>query len=86
MNEYQKEVFSNLILLREKLEIYLQTPKKLEIYAESFEKFFEAGNCNEIKFKATWSCWAFFGGYFFFLYRKDYKKALIFSVILYAVI
>ncbi|PSM53254.1 DUF2628 domain-containing membrane protein [Campylobacter blaseri] len=81
MNEHQKEVFSNPALLREKLGIYLQTPEKVEIYAESFEKFFEAGNRNEIKFKATWSWWALFGGLFFYLYRKDYKMAIIYFIL-----
>ena len=41
MNDYVKSVFSDPVRLREKLEIYLHTPQKVEIYAKAAEKFFK---------------------------------------------
>ncbi|QKF92909.1 DUF2628 domain-containing protein [Campylobacter sp. CCUG 57310] len=72
MTEYQKKVFSDPILLRQKLEIYLQKPEKVEIYAKACESFFENGNKEELSYAITWSWWGFFGTIFFFAYRKNY--------------
>lgn len=76
MTEYSKGVFSDPKLLREKLMLFLGTPEKVEIYAQSCEKFFIAGAKQGLKFSATWSWWAFLAGFWFFLYRKDYLVAL----------
>ncbi len=56
ITEQTKAVFfENPQLLREKLLDYLQTPEKVEIYAQAAEKFFAAGNGQKIKVKPTWS-------------------------------
>ncbi|EAU01297.1 MULTISPECIES: DUF2628 domain-containing protein [Campylobacter] len=75
LSEYQKQILSDPKTLREKLEIYLQTPEKVEIYASACEKFLDP-QANEFTFKATWSWWAFFATLFFFLYRKAYTAML----------
>lgn len=49
MTEQTKAVFSDPKLLREKLNEFLQTPEKVEIYAQAAEKFFVAGNGQKIK-------------------------------------
>ncbi|WP_283240525.1 hypothetical protein [Campylobacter curvus] len=41
LSEYQKQILSDPKTLREKLEIYLQTPEKVEIYASACEKFLD---------------------------------------------
>jgi len=43
MTDYAREILSDGKLLRQKLEIFLQTPSKVEIYARACEKFFAAG-------------------------------------------
>lgn len=75
MTDYAREILSDGKLLRQKLEIFLQTPSKVEIYARACEKFFAAGKRRELNYVSTWSWWAFFGTLFFFLYRKEYKIA-----------
>lgn len=75
MTDYAREILSDGKLLRQKLEIFLQTPSKVEIYARACEKFFAAGKQRELNYVSTWSWWAFFGTLFFFLYRKEYKIA-----------
>ena len=55
ITEQTKAVFENPQLLREKLLDYLQTPEKVEIYAQVAEKFFATGNGQKIKAKPTWS-------------------------------
>lgn len=55
MTEQTKAVFENPQLLREKLLAYLQTPEKVEIYAQAAEKFFNAGYRMSLKFTPTWS-------------------------------
>ncbi len=79
MTQESQKVFSNPELLRKKLEIYLQTPKKVELYARAAEKFF--ANNEELKFKLTWSWWAFFGQCWFFFFRKEYTLgAILFAI------
>ncbi|WP_018136230.1 hypothetical protein [Campylobacter curvus] len=41
LSEYQKQILSDPKTLREKLEIYLQTPEKVEIYASACENFLD---------------------------------------------
>ena len=72
MTEQTRAVFENPELLREKLSIFLGTPKKVEIYAKAAEKFFSAGGRQELEYTNTWSWWGFFGAPWFFLYRKSY--------------
>lgn len=74
LNRYAIKVFSNDELLREKLDLYIQTPKKLDLYFEAAKKFFEAGEYKSIKYVPTWSWWAFFNGSLFFYYRKLYSQ------------
>ena len=75
MTDYAREILSDGKLLRQKLEIFLQTPSKVEIYARAYEKFFAAGGRRELNYASTWSWWGFFGTLFFFLYRREYKFA-----------
>lgn len=83
MTDYAREILSDGKLLRQKLEIFLQTPNKVEIYARACEKFFAAGKQRELNYASTWSWWGFFGTLFFFLYRKEYKiAAALFAVVL----
>ena len=83
MTDYAREILSDGKLLRQKLEIFLQTPSKVEIYARACEKFFAAGKRRELNYVSTWSWWGFFGTLFFFLYRKEYKiAAALFAVVL----
>ena len=77
MTDYAREILSDGKLLRQKLEIFLQTPSKVEIYARACEKFFAAGKQRELNYVSTWSWWGFFGTLFFFLYRKEYKFAVM---------
>lgn len=82
MTDYAREILSDGKLLRQKLEIFLQTPSKVEIYARTCEKFFGAGKQRELTYVSTWSWWAFFGTLFFFLCRKEYKiAAALFAVV-----
>ncbi len=82
MTDYAREILSDGKLLRQKLEFFLQTPSKFEIYARACEKFFAAGKQRELNYVSTWSWWAFFGTLFFFLYRKEYKiAAALFAVV-----
>ncbi|WP_299084173.1 hypothetical protein [uncultured Campylobacter sp.] len=60
MTDYAREILSDGKLLRQKLEIFLQTPSKVEIYARACEKFFAAGKQRELTYVSTWSWWAFF--------------------------
>ncbi|MBF0985177.1 MAG: DUF2628 domain-containing protein, partial [Campylobacter sp.] len=82
MTDYAREILSDGKLLRQKLEIFLQTPNKVEIYARACEKFFAAGKQRELTYVSTWSWWAFFGTLFFFLYRREYKfAAMLFAFV-----
>lgn len=77
MTDYAKSVFSNPELLRQKLGLYLKTPDKVELYALAAEKFFRAGGGQMLKFEPTWSWWAFFFQWAFFMYRRDYKHTFL---------
>lgn len=81
MTQETKTVFSDPQLLRTRLEQYLQTPKKVELYARAAESFFAKGNNEELKFKLTWSWWAFFGQCWFFFFRKEYLFGAILFLI-----
>ena len=77
MTQKSKEIFADGNKLREKLGIYLQTPEKVEIYAQSAEAMFENADKNGISFVATWSWWGFFLNVLFCIYRKMYGVALL---------
>lgn len=53
MTDYAREILSDGKLLRQKLEIFLQTPNKVEIYARACEKFFAAGKQRELTYVST---------------------------------
>ncbi|MCI6641850.1 MULTISPECIES: DUF2628 domain-containing protein [Campylobacter] len=57
--------------------MYLKTPQKTMLYARAAEKFFYSSGKRYIKFQITWSWWAFFFTFWFFIYRKSYIAALI---------
>ncbi len=81
MTEYSKKIFSDKVLLREKMTIFLGDNSNLncvEDYARAAELFFATGLKNELKFAPTWSWWAFLGGFWFLLYRKCYAPAVLF--------
>jgi len=64
--------------LNELLESHLQKQEKVSV----FEPRVKANMVNGIPvFKATWSWWAFFGTWAFFLYRKMYLIAGIFFIL-----
>jgi len=70
--EIKEEEFNEL------LEAHLQKIEKVGVYAPKVK----ANMVNGIPvFKATWSWWAFFGGWAFFLYRKMYLMAGIFFIL-----
>ncbi|MGX3011514.1 hypothetical protein ACWIUD_08150 [Helicobacter sp. 23-1044] len=77
MTQKSREIFADGTRLREKLGIYLQTPQKVEIYAQSAEAMFEKGGRNGLAFVATWSWWGFFLHIFFCAYRKQYAMAVV---------
>ena len=77
MTQKSREIFADSKRLREKLGIYLQTPEKVEIYAQSAEAMFEKGGRSGLAFVATWSWWGFFLHIFFCMYRKQYGMALV---------
>lgn len=57
------------------LESHIQKPEKVFVYKPNVEANIVN---NEVVFKPTWSWWAFFGGWAFFLYRKMYLMAAVF--------
>ena len=77
MTQKSREIFADGKRLREKLGIYLQTPEKVEIYAQSAQAMFEKGGRNGLAFVATWSWWGFFFDIAFCIYRKRYIMALV---------
>lgn len=77
MTEKTKQIFADGAKLREKLGIYLQTPEKVEIYAQAAEKMFAKTGGTSIGFAPTWSWWGFFCGGLFFLYRKLYLFGIV---------
>lgn len=82
MTEQTRAVFENPQLLREKLLVYLQTPEKVEIYAQAAEKFFNTGGRISLKFTPTWSWWGFIGTIWFLFYRKLNMHGLGFFIAL----
>jgi len=60
------------------IEAFVNKPEKTFWYQNAFSKF----NVNGIDtMKWVWSWWAFFGGWAFLLYRKQYIPALVLFVI-----
>ncbi|WP_072679469.1 DUF2628 domain-containing protein [Arcobacter sp. LA11] len=64
--------------LRDLLSAHLQKENKVNIYYPRVDANLVNGKA---LFNATWSWWAFFGGWAFFLYRKMYLVAAIFFVL-----
>ena len=73
-NEYEKEMF----------EAYIETPAKFDWYRKAFDYF----DKREGKLSWYWNSWAFLGGFWYFLYRKQMKMAMIvlFALLIMAVI
>ncbi len=73
-NEYEKEMF----------EAYIETPAKFDWYHKAFDYF----DKREGKLSWYWNSWAFLGGFWYFLYRKQMKMAMIvlFALLIMAVI
>ncbi len=60
------------------LEAFVQKPEKVEWYRQAFSKF----DVNGVERMAwVWSWWAFFGGFWFLLYRKAYMPALALFIV-----
>lgn len=60
------------------LEAFVAKPEEVLWYKKSFAKF----NVNGMPvMKWNWSWWAFFGGWAFLMYRKQYKAAFILFII-----
>lgn len=60
------------------LEAFVNKPEKVLWYKQAFAKF----NVNGIdSMQWVWSWWAFFGGWAFLLYRKQYIPALVLFLI-----
>lgn len=57
MTEKTREICADKAKLREKLGIYLQTPEKVEIYAQAAEKMFAKTGGTSIGYVNTWSWW-----------------------------
>jgi hypothetical protein len=57
----------------ELLKVYIGTPSKVEWYKEAFESF----DHRDKSLSWYWNSWAMLGGFWFFLYRKQMKIALI---------
>ena len=62
--EYEKEFF----------EAYIATPAKFDWYRKAFDYFGK----REGKVSWYWNSWAFLGGFWYFLYRRQMKMAMIF--------
>lgn len=84
MNIIRQKIFSKKVTKMEQeahksyeermLEAFVAKPEKVLWYKYSFMKY----NLNGIDvLKWNWSWWAFFGGFLFLLYRKQYIPALI---------
>ena len=60
------------------IEAFIDKPEKTLWYQNAFSKF----NINGIdSMKWVWSWWAFFGGWAFLLYRKQYIPALVLFIV-----
>ena len=62
--EYDKKIF----------EAFIATPKKYDWYRKAFAYF----DSRDGKASWYWSTWAFIGGFWYLMYRKQMKWALIF--------
>ena len=73
-SKYEKELF----------EAYIATPEKFEWYQKAFD-YFES---REGRMSWYWNNWAFLGGVWYLLYRKQMKWALIilFAILLLGVV
>lgn len=60
--------------VRSLLLTHLRTPDKVDIYYDALRKCLEG---NRLVFTATWSWWAFFGGAFYFFYRRMTRPGLL---------
>ncbi|MEN4045835.1 DUF2628 domain-containing protein [Sulfurimonas sp. NWX367] len=60
------------------LEAFVNKPEKTFWYQQAFSKF-DVNGIDTIKW--VWSWWAFFGGWAFLLYRKQYVPALVLFVL-----
>lgn len=63
--------------LQELIGHYCQKPEKTRLFMGAFEKMLING---QLVFKPTWSWWAFFFSWAYFLYRKLYLWAGVFFV------
>ena len=81
MSKYAEDIFREPAVLRKKLDLYLKTPQKTMLYARVAEKFFYSSGKRYVKFQITWSWWAFFFTFWFFIYRKSYIAALIIFIL-----
>jgi len=61
--DYEKEMF----------EAFIATPAKFAWYQKAFDTFNKKGD----KLSWYWNIWAMLGGFWYFLYRKQMKMALI---------
>lgn len=64
--------------LRDLLSVHLQKESKVNVYYPRVDSNLIN---DKPSFNATWSWWAFFGGWAFFLYRKMYLAAGIFFIL-----
>lgn len=63
----------NLQYERELFEAYIGTPEKFDWYEKAFEYFEQ----REKKMSWYWNIWAMIGGFWYLLYRKQMKVAMI---------
>lgn len=56
------------------LENHLKTPDKVSVYYSALSKCIVG---SQLVFSPGWSWWAFFGGAFFYFYRKMYQPAFV---------
>ncbi|MEA3490851.1 MAG: hypothetical protein U9R27_03035 [Campylobacterota bacterium] len=62
-SEYEQELF----------EAYIGTPEKFDWYTQAFEYFEQREN----RMSWYWSIWAMIGGFWYLIYRKQMKMAMI---------
>lgn len=74
LNEYEKSVFSNSVLLRQKLGTFLKKDGKIELYASKADKIYNSGNSKTLKNKSTFRWWAFLFTPLFLMYRRLYAS------------
>ena len=76
LNSVESELKSGT--LWELMSIHLMAPHKVDIYKKALEKHIVN---DRFIFSPTWSWWAFFGGPFYYFYRKFYKPAIVLVLI-----